>query len=308
MVHLEDVLTARDRIAGHVRRTPMLPAGPGGTPAIKAEHLQLTGVFKVRGAMNLLLAAKAGGDLDGDRGLVVASGGNAGLANAYAAASLGVPADVVVPVSAPDVKVRRLEAYGATVHRVGQEYAEAASAAAELAVDRGALLSHAYDLPEIVAGAGTIGLEILEDNPSTQTVLVAVGGGGLAAGVAAALKGQCRVVAVEPTGSRCLAAALAAGEPVDVAVDSVAADSLGARRVGDIAFAVATRTGMVSVVVDDDAIVAARQALWDDFRIVAEYGAATAYAALTSGAYRPGKDEEVCVLVSGGNTDPATVA
>lgn len=308
MVHLDDVKDARDRIAGHVRRTPLLPAGPGGSPAIKCEHLQLTGVFKVRGAMNLVLAARDRGDLEGGRGLIVASGGNAGLANAYAAASVRVPADVFVPVTSPEVKVRRLEGYGATVHRVGLEYADAAAAAAEFAAAGGALLSHAYDLPEIVAGAGTIGLEIVEDDPSTQTVLVPVGGGGLVAGVAAALEDRCRVVAVEPAGSRALAAALEAGQPVDVPVDSVAADSLGARRVGDIAFAVATRTGMASVLVDDDAIVAARRALWDEYRIAAEYGAATAYAALTSGAYQPVEDERVCVLVSGGNTDPVTLA
>lgn len=307
-----DVETAWDRIRPLVRRTPLLETGGDlgcglGDDlelAFKLEQMQHTGSFKVRGAFNRVLSARERGELDPDVGLVVASGGNAGLGNAYAAARLGVPAVVFVPETAPPVKIARLESYGAEVVLAGTEYATALAAADEHAQRTGALYCHAYDQPEIAAGAGTLALELLEQTAQpVDTVLVAVGGGGLLAGVAAALEpAGVRVVGVEPTAAPTLHAALERGEPTDVPVGGVAADSLGARRVGDIAFAVATRTGTGSVLVDDAAIVAARALLWERCRIVVEHGTATAFAALTAGAYVPGPGERVAVVLSGANT------
>jgi threonine dehydratase len=308
VIDRDDVLAAAERIRPHVRRTPVLHAG-GDSPLLwlKLEQLQHTGVFKTRGAFNRLLAARESGELDPTAGVVVASGGNAGLATAYAAAALDVPATVFVPETAPAVKVARLRAYGATVQQVGTQYAEAYDAAVSFCADRGALLIHAYDQADVAAGAGTLAVELLEDVPGIDTVVVAVGGGGLFAGVAAAVEGRARVVAVEPVAAPTLHAAIAAGRPVDVEVGGVAADSLGAKRVGDIGWEVAMRTRPVSVLVDDAAVVAARQALWDRFRIAAEHGAATAYAGLLDGAYVPEPDERVAVIVCGANTDPATL-
>lgn len=290
-----------------MRHTPIWAAGDGD-PGVwfKLEFHQLTGTFKARGALNRVLAAQEDGRLDPNVGIVVASGGNAGLANAYAARAVGVPATVFVPERAPLVKVERLRAYGAHVVTIGSEYAEAAQAAADYARESGAVLNHAYDQLEIVAGAGTLGLEIVQDLAGqVDTVIVAVGGGGLLAGVAAAVEGRARVVAVEPTQAPTLHAALAAGAPTEVAVGGVAADSLGARRIGDLGWTVATRTGVASVLVDDEQIVAARQHLWDEYRMVVEHGAATAFAALQSGVYRPADGERVVVVLCGANTDPS---
>jgi threonine dehydratase len=239
--------------------------------------------------------------------VVIASGGNAGLAHAYAAGTLGVRATVFVPETAPPVKIQRIREYGAEVRQTGTEYAEANEAAIDYATTRGALFCHAYDQPEIAAGAGTLAEEILEDEPAINTIVVAVGGGGLYAGVAAAAEGRARIVAVEPSAIPTLHAALEAGHPVDVAVSGVTADSLGARRIGDIAFDIASRTLPASVLVDEDAIIAARYQLWRDYRIAAEYGAAAALAALTSGAYQPDSDERVAVVICGANTDVHTL-
>ncbi len=308
-IRFEDVVDAERRIRGYVRRTPLLDTGRGGPPLwIKCEYLQHTGVFKTRGAFNRMLAAREHGALDASVGVVAASGGNAGLANAYAAAVLGVPATVFVPETAPAVKVARLREYGAQVRQVGQQYAEAYEAAMTFCTERGALFCHAYDQLEIVAGAGTIGLEILRDLPQVETIVLAVGGGGMFAGIATAVAGRARVVTVEPVTAPTLHRALESGHPVHVDVSGVAADALGARRVGDIAFNVAVRTRPVSVLVTDEAIVAARHLLWDEYRIVAEHGAATALAGLSSAAYAPQPDERIVVVVCGANTDPATVA
>ena len=308
MIDRSDVLAARDRIGGHVRRTPLIEVGGPSAPLwLKCEFLQHTGTFKARGAFNRVLAASERDELDAGVGIVVASGGNAGLANAYAASHLGVPATVFVPVTAPAVKVARLRAYGAVVRQVGTEYAEALEAATEHTAQTGAVFCHAYDQVEIAAGAGTLALEVLEDEPDIDTVVVAVGGGGLLAGVLAAVDERARVVAVEPLAIPTLHSALAEGRPVDVAVSGIAADSLGARRIGDIAFDVASHAHPVSVLVGDDDIVAARSRLWSEFRIAAEHGAAAAYAALTSGVYVPEPGERVAVVVCGANTDPATL-
>jgi threonine dehydratase len=239
--------------------------------------------------------------------VVIASGGNAGLANAYAAGTLGVRATVFVPVTAPAVKVERIRQYGAETQQVGIEYAEASEAAIDYARMRGALLSHAYDQLEVAAGAGTLAEEMLEDEPRIETIVVAVGGGGLYAGIAAAVRHRARIVAVEPFSCPTLHAALDAGHPVDVSVSGVAADSLGARRVGQIAFSIASQAAPTSVLVSDEDIVAARLQLWRDYRIPAEHGAAAAFAALSSGAYQQVEGERVAVVVCGANTDVRTL-
>lgn len=309
MINRTDVDEAAQRIAGLTRLTPVLEADRGqyqGPVWFKCEFLQHTGSFKARGALNRILASQERGELT-PAGIVVASGGNAGLANAYAAARLGVPATVFVPAAAPAVKVAKLRDIGAAVVQGGAEYAVAYEAAVAHAAGTGAVYCHAYDQPEIAAGAGTVGLELLDQVPGVDTVLVAVGGGGLMAGIAAAVEGRAKVVAVEPEGAPTLHTALRAGSPVDVAVSGVAADSLGARSVGAIGFAVAVRAGVDSVLVTDADIIAARSALWNGYRIVVEHGAAAAYAALLSGAYVPGPDERVAVVLCGANTDPATL-
>jgi threonine dehydratase len=303
MIDDEEVRRAAARIAGHVRRTPVLQAGPALW--FKLEYVQHAGSFKTRGMLNRIMAA---GALPA-AGVVAASGGNAGLAAAYAARELGVPAEVYVPETAPPVKVAKLGKLGARVTQVGSEYAEAYAAAVVHAEATGALFCHAYDDPDMVAGNGTLGLELREQLPDGfDTVLVAVGGGGLVAGVATALQGTARIVAVEPETSAALHVALARGGPVDVPVSGVAADSLGARRVGAIAYATAVAAGMTSVLVDDRAIVDARRRLWEDYRIVVEHGTAAAYAALTGGAYTPADGERVVVLLCGANTNPADLA
>ncbi|MFF2031381.1 threonine/serine dehydratase [Arthrobacter sp. NPDC058192] len=308
MIMRGDVLEAERRISGYVRRTPLLRGGTATAPLwFKCEFLQHTGVFKARGAFNRILAARERGELDPTIGVVAASGGNAGLANAYTAAALGVPATVFVPETAPRVKVERLLGYNATVRQVGAEYAEAYAAAMQYVEASGALFCHAYDQLEIAAGAGTLAEEIFQDEPGIDTIVVAVGGGGLYAGVAAAAEGRARIVAVEPFNIPTLHAALEAGRPVNVSVSGIAADSLGARQVGEIAFSMASRVPPTSVLVDDAAIVSARSQLWSEYRIPAEYGAAAALAALTSGAYIPSEGERVAVIVCGANTDVHTL-
>jgi threonine dehydratase len=277
--------------------------------SFKLEQLQYTGSFKVRGAFNRILSTVDSGELDHQVGIVVASGGNAGLANAYAAAALGIPATVFVPETSSQTKQRRLAEYGAVVVRIGSEYADAYEAAMEHVARTGAVYCHAYDQPEICAGAGTLGLELLEQFEATgdhaDTVIVAVGGGGLMSGVATAVEGHARVVAVEPMTAPTLHAALQAGQPVDVAVSGIAADSLGARRVGSIAWDVANRIGVESVLVDDQSIAHARRALWEAYRLAVEPAAAAPIAALISGQYRPQNGERLCVVLCGANTDPS---
>lgn len=302
----DDVEAAAERVGWRVRRTPavVVDAGPFGHPvALKLELLQHTGSFKPRGMFNRLLAA----DLPAGSRVVAASGGNAGLAVAYAARELGLGADIVVPVSSPAVKVDRLRSLGAAVTRAGAFYADAYAVAEKLAAETGAALVHAYDQPEVCAGQGTLALELLEQVGPVDTVLVAVGGGGLVAGVAAALEHRVRVVGVEPEGCPTLHAALAAGTPVDVPVGGIAADSLGARRVGDVCWAVARRTGLRSVLVPDEAVARVRRRLWEELRVLAEYGGAAALAPLLTGAYLPEPGERVAAIVCGGNTDPGSV-
>ncbi|MFB7475741.1 serine/threonine dehydratase [Kitasatospora sp. NPDC056184] len=317
----QDIKAAAERIAGRVRPVALAPGGAGngdrdGGPWLALEYLQHTGSFKARGAQNFLQAHREAGSLP-DAGVTIASGGNAGLACAWAARQQGVRATVFLPATAPAVKIARLRSYGADVRLVGAEYAEALAACEEYAAATGALASHAYDHPLIAAGAGTLLEEIHGQLPGLDTVLVAVGGGGLFAGVAAAARAHgVRVVAVEPEGSRALHAALAAGGPVDVTVDSVAGDSLGARRATALAVDAARGQDVRSVLVPDAAIVRARRTLWEDRRIAVEHGAATALAALLTDTetgevggygYRPAAGERVCVVLCGANTDPATL-
>jgi threonine dehydratase len=297
----EDVRAAQRRIGDRVRHTPVLRGD--GQVWFKLEYTQHAGSFKTRGMFNQIIAAAERGVLP-TAGIVAASGGNAGLAAAYAARELGVPAEVYVPETAPEVKVAKLRKLGARVVQTGREYAEAYAEAVVRAEAAGALFCHAYDDPDMVAGNGTLGLE-LSDQLTFDTVLVAVGGGGLIAGMIAALRDRAKVVSVEPETAAALHEALRAGAPVDVPVAGVAADSLGARRAGRIAFDLATDAGIESLLVDDKAIVDARRRLWDDYRIAVEHGTAAAYAALTAGAYVPAKDERVVVLLCGANTNPA---
>lgn len=294
------VRAAAGRITGTVRPVAVVPAADGVWYAL--EHLQHTGSFKARGARNFLAAHHRAGTLPA-AGVTIASGGNAGLACAWAARAQDVPATVFLPTSAPRVKVERLRGYGAEVRLVGDRYAEALAACQEFAADSGALSSHAYDHPLIAAGAGTLLDEIRAGLPGLDTVVVAVGGGGLFAGIATAAREHgVRVVAAEPENCRALNAALAAGRPVDVAVDSVAADSLGATRVSADALAAAQDASVRSVLVPDAAITLARRALWEEHRIVVETGAATALAAQRGAAEPLG--ERVAVLLCGANTDP----
>ena len=321
-----EVEAAAERITGRVRPLSVASAQPGRRPHTETdtgatwvapptidpeatglyfalEFMQFTGTFKARGAQNFIRAHLANGTFP-TAGVTIASGGNAGLACAWAAREAGVTATVFVPVNAPAVKVDRLRSYGAEVRQVGSEYAEAALACQEFAESSGALASHAYDHPLIAAGAGTVLTEILAHVPDLDTVVVSVGGGGRFAGVAtAATYHGVRTVAVEPEGSRALNAALEAGEPVDVVVDSVAADSLGARRATPLAVAAAQTELVTSVLVTDEEIVAARRHLWDEHRLVVEHAAATALAGVHSpGGYVPESGEKVAVVLCGANT------
>jgi threonine dehydratase len=316
-----DIKAATDRIAGHVRPVAVVPVEPAaigaamgaGVPEgqqvwLALEFMQHTGSFKARGAQNFLQAHRDAGTLP-DIGVTIASGGNAGLACAWAARRQGVPATVFLPTTAPAVKVAKLRSYGADVRLVGAEYAEALAACDDFAAATGALTSHAYDHPLIAAGAGTLLEEIRLRIPDLDSVVVAVGGGGLFAGVAAAARQHgIRTVGVEPRNCRALNAAVEAGRPVDVAVDSVAADSLGARRASAMAVHAAQQDGVRSVLVSDEEIVRARQALWDDYKVAVEHAAATAFAALNVSpgfGYRPDRDERIAIVLCGANTDPS---
>ncbi len=274
---------------------------PSGAPIrAKLEVLQPTGSFKVRGAMSLLRGIEVPRD-----GVVAASGGNHGLAIAWAARRLGHPATIVVPATSPPEKIEPIRASGARLTVVDGFYAAAAQEADRLVATGERVLAHPYDQREVVAGQGTATAELLEDG-GLDTVLVACGGGGLLAGALAAAGPDVRVVAVETTGTAALHAALTAGERVEVQVGGVAASALGAPRLGALAWAARERLAG-SLVVEDDEVVRAQRRLWSAARVVAEPGGATALAALTSGAYVPGPDERVGVLVCGANTDPGSV-
>jgi len=298
-----EIEAASQRIAGYVRTTPImhLEAGIWGLDAkvtLKFEQLQHTASFKPRGAFNRILSNRIP-----EAGVIAASGGNHGIAVAYAAQKLGHRAEIFVPEVCAPVKVERLRSYGALVSIVGANYAEALVASQARAEQTGALVVHAYDQPEVVAGQGTLGYEFSRQAPELDTILIAVGGGGLIGGVAGWFAGDVRVIGVEPELAPSMARTLSAGEPVDVEVGGVAVDSLGARRVGRLAFELARQYVERVALVSDESIRAAQRALWNDLRIVAEPGGATATAALLSGAYQPAPGERVGVVVCGGNAD-----
>jgi threonine dehydratase len=303
-----DVESATAVIGPWIRRTPVVELEPMafGVPGhltLKLELLQHTGSFKPRGAFNRMLTA----DIDRS-GVLAASGGNFGLGVAYAARQLGHAAEIFVPSTSPPMKIEKIRSYGATVHVVQGFYAQAFAACEERAFDTGAAFLHPYDQPAVVAGQGTLARELSDQVPALDTVLAAVGGGGLIGGIAAWFAGDVKVVGVETERCPTFTAAFAAGEPVDVEVGGVAADSLGAGRAGVIGFAIAQRHVDRVLAVPDDAVIIARSRLWDACRLAAEPGAAAPLAALLSGAYVPEEDERVAVVISGGNADPAELS
>ena len=289
-------------IRPHIRRTPVLAVdgadfGVDAPVTLKLEFLQHTGSFKARGAFaNLLLRQVP------PVGVVAASGGNHGLAVAYAAMRLGVPAKIFVPVISSPAKVERIRACGADLVVGGQRYADALEASEKWATESGALQVHAFDQVETLLGAGTVGIELEEQADGCDTILVPVGGGGLIGGIAAWFGGAKRIVGVEPDGAPTLTAALRAGRPADAPTEGIAADSLAPRRVGELPFAIAQQHVGAVVLVADEAIRKAQQALWDTLRIVAEPGGAAAFAALLAGSYVPSTGERIAVLLSGANT------
>ncbi|WP_037315296.1 threonine/serine dehydratase [Ruegeria halocynthiae] len=295
-----EISAAADRIAGHAQVTPIMESRALGLDypvEMKLEHLQHTGSFKARGAFNTLL----GVDVP-QAGIVAASGGNHGAAAAFAAQTLGFPAKIFVPELAGPSKIALIEQTGADLSVVPGEYANALTEAKSFEEATGAMQIHAYDAPATVAGQGTCFAEWDAQGLTADTVLIAVGGGGLIAGALGWLQGARKVVAVEPETSCALNAALQADEPVDVTVSGIAANALGARRIGSICFELAQ--GMTSVLVPDAAIAQAQQILWQAHRILVEPAGATALAALISGAYQPAPDERVAVLICGGNVSP----
>ena len=307
MISRTEVEAAWGLIRPQVRRTPVieLAAGSLGVTAplaLKLESLQVSGSFKGRGAFHKLLASKVPA-----AGIIAASGGNHGAAAAYAARALGHKAEIFVPTIASPAKVARLRSYGAIVNQVGAVYAEARAASEARAAETGALMVPAYEDEVVFAGAGSVALEFAEQ-AEFDTLLIAVGGGGLIAGCAAAIGKVKKVVAVETEGTPTLHAALKAGKPVDVAISGIAADALGASRIGTPNFEVARALVRCSVLVTDEAVRDAQRALWDELRIVAEPAGATGLAALRAGAYRPAPGERVATLICGANTDPGSVA
>jgi threonine dehydratase len=303
----DEVESAAARIVGHIRTTPVLELEPGALGldfpiTLKLELTQRTGSFKLRGAFSAMLASDVP-----EAGVVAASGGNFALAVARAAADLGHPATIFVPENSPPAKVDRLRRSPAEVVVAGAVYDDALAALHEHAQGSGALELHAFDHPLIVAGQGTCGLEFDRQAPGLDTVLVGVGGGGLCAGAAAWFGDRVKVVAVEPEASQAYRQALEAGEPVTVEVGGVAADSLGAKRVGATPWATMQAHDIESVLVSDEAIRETQRSLWLQARIGAEPGGSAALAALVSGAYEPEAGERVGVIMSGANFDQSAL-
>jgi threonine dehydratase len=304
---------AAARIAPHVRETPLwrLPGSAFGLAAatpdcevwLKLEQLQVSGSFKARGVFNRLLANPIPA-----AGVIAASGGNAGIATAVAARALGVPAEIYVPSLISAAKRDRLMALDAHVVVGGASYADALAACQARQAQTGALMTHAYDQVEVVAGAGTLAREIERQAGSVpDAVLVSVGGGGLIGGVAAWFAGRCAVVAVEPEGAPTLRRALEAGRPVDVAVGGIAADALGARRIGEVMWGSARRYVSNAHLLPDTAIADAQRWLWSAFKLAVEPAAALPLAALRTGLHVPAAGERVCLVVCGANFDPSTL-
>ena len=302
-INREAIVAAHRLIGSHIRRTPIIEVdgtdfGLASVPLVfKLELFQHSGSFKARGAFaNLIMR-----DIP-RAGVVAASGGNHGAAVAYAAMKLGFPAKIFVPSISSPAKVQRIRDYRAELVVTGDRYADALAASEVWAAKSGALSIHAFDQRETLLGQGTVGLEFDEQAAALDTLLVAVGGGGLIGGIAAWYAGRIRIVGVEPEASPTLTMALKAGEPVDAEAGGVAADSLAPRRVGKLVFPIAQSHVERVVLVPDDAISRAQQALWETLRVVGEPGGAAAFAALLSGRYHPRPGERIGVLLSGGNT------
>ena len=297
-----DIAAAAERIRDHVQVTPVLQTKGFDLDRpieLKLEHMQHTGSFKARGAFNTLLSCDVP-----EAGIVAASGGNHGAAVAYAASKLGHRARIYVPEMAGPAKISLIRDTGADLQVVPGAYANALELAQAYEQETGAMQVHAYDAPGTVAGQGTCFAEWQDQGLEADTVVIAVGGGGLIAGALAWFNGAKKIVAVEPDTSCALNAALAAGAPIDVEVSGVAANALGAKRIGSICYDLAQARGVTSVTVPDEAITRAQHALWRERRILTEPAGATALAALTSGAYQPNPGERVAVLVCGGNIAP----
>lgn len=303
-VSREAIAATYDVIRPHVRHTPLITvdAADFGLPSaplrLKLEFMQHAGSFKARGAFANLLTREVT-----EAGVVAASGGNHGVAVALAASRLGKTASIFVPTIASPSKIALIRTYGAELHIGGDRYADALAASEAMVATTGAIPIHAFDQPETMLGQGTVGLEIERDAEDIDTLLVAVGGGGLIGGIAAWYEGRVKVVAVEPDGAPTLRDALAAGRPVDAPAGGIAADSLAPRQIGALMFPIAQKFAApkVAIVTDSD-IRAAQRKLWDTLRVVTEPGGAAAFAALLSGAYRPAPSERVAVLICGANT------
>jgi threonine dehydratase len=306
MISRTEIQDAGRRTAVHVRRTPVMALeekafGIDARTFFKLECLQHTGSFKPRGAFNCILASTIG-----ETGVIAASGGNHGAAVAYAAQKLGHKAEIFVPTITPKNKVERLRHYDANITITGDNYDQALAASRERALQTGAVSIHAYDDARVLAGQGTLGMEFEEQVRGLDSVLIAVGGGGLIGGVASWYQDRVRVIAIEPERAPTLHNALAAGQVVSVETGGVAADSLGARRVGELMFPIAQKFVPHSLLVTDEQIVEAQRTLWRHFRIIAEPGGATALAALLSGAYKPHAGERVGVVLCGSNAELAS--
>ena len=292
-----------------VLETPLwkLPAAALGLAGaevwLKLEQLQAGGSFKARGMMNQLLANEIP-----PSGVIVASGGNAGIATAAAARALGVRCEVFLPILSSAAKQAKLRELGADVVVIGAAYSDALQACVVRQQQTGALMTHAYDQPEVVAGAGTLALELEAQGGVPDSILVSVGGGGLIAGIAVWFAQRTRVLALEPELAPTLFEARRAGHPVDVAVSGIAADSLGARRIGAIAWEVTQRHVKQSLLLPDAAIRHAQLTLWKQLKLAVEPAAALGLAALQTGAYQPRDGERVCLVLCGANLDPATLA
>src|SRR5262245_2742946 len=305
----DSIARAYALIRPHLRRTPVLEVdgcdfGIGGVSlTFKLELVQHSGSFKVRGAFTNLLAREVPA-----AGVVAASGGNHGAAVAYAAMKLGKPARIFVPTVCSPSKIARIRSYGAELVVTGELYDDSLAASRERARTSGALAIHAYEQHETLLGQGTVGLEFEEQAPGLDTLLVAVGGGGLIGGIAAWYGGRVRLIGVEPEAAPTLAMALAAGRPVDAPAGGIAADSLAPKRVGELMFPIAQAHVDRVVLVPDKAIQSAQHLLWQSMRIAAEPGGAAAFSALLSGRYRPQPGERVGVLVCGGNTSAVSLS
>ena len=291
-----EIASVEKLIRPHVRRTPVVDPDGDGRRIFKLELLQHSGSFKARGAFTNLLTRDVP-----PAGVVAASGGNHGAAVAYAAQKLGKPARIYVPTVSSKAKIDRIRSYGAELVVTGERYADALAESEKWAAESGAMQIHAYDQEGALLGQGTVGMELEEQEP-LDTLLVAVGGGGLIGGIAAWYAGKVRIIGVEPALAPTLSRALEAGKPVDSPAGGIAADSLAPKQVGQLMFPIAQKHVEKVVLVEDDAIRASQQDLWNRLRLVTEPGGAAAFAALLSRSYVPTKSERVGVLVCGGNT------